>query len=145
MFITSLGNWIALQSTPRSEAVRTLEYGLLIQPLTVHIVSEQITSLSTWNRRDAQENSGGDSRFFFSTSLADCMRLALSANSGLSIYVRNGGPHCYNSYNAHARMNELKRTCDKEIIQSGTLKDFSIPRYLFFVKGNRAVIFFVDI
>ena len=37
MFITSLGNWIALESTPRSQAVRIL----LNQPITTHVVPER--------------------------------------------------------------------------------------------------------
>ena len=33
MFITTLGNWIELESTSRSQAVCTLEYGSLNQPI----------------------------------------------------------------------------------------------------------------
>ena len=33
-FFISVGNWIELESTPQSQAVRTLEYGLLNQPIT---------------------------------------------------------------------------------------------------------------
>ena len=40
IFIISLGNWIELESTPRSQAVRTLEYGPLNQPISL---------LSTWD------------------------------------------------------------------------------------------------
>ena len=38
MFIISLGNSIELESTPRSQAVRTSEYGRLNQPITEHVV-----------------------------------------------------------------------------------------------------------
>jgi len=37
----SLGNWIELESTPRSQAVRTLVYGPLNQPITAHLVPER--------------------------------------------------------------------------------------------------------
>ena len=38
IFIISLGNWIELESTPRSQAVRALKYGPLNQPITAHLV-----------------------------------------------------------------------------------------------------------
>ena len=41
MFIKSLGNWIEWESTPQIQAVCTLEYGLLNQPIKVHVVPER--------------------------------------------------------------------------------------------------------
>ena len=38
MFIISLGNSIELESSPRSQAIRTSEYGRLNQPITAHVV-----------------------------------------------------------------------------------------------------------
>lgn len=38
MFTLSLGNCIELERTPPSQAVPTLEFGPLSQPITVHIV-----------------------------------------------------------------------------------------------------------
>lgn len=40
-FIRPLRNWIELESTPRSQAVRTLQYRLLNQPITAHLVAER--------------------------------------------------------------------------------------------------------
>ena len=40
-FIISLGNWIEQESTPQSQAVCTLEYRPLNQPITAHIVPER--------------------------------------------------------------------------------------------------------
>lgn len=41
MLITSLGNLIELESTPQRQAVHTLEYRLLNEPITVHVVPER--------------------------------------------------------------------------------------------------------
>lgn len=41
MLIASLGNWIELQSTPRSQTVCTLEHGQLNQPITDPAVPER--------------------------------------------------------------------------------------------------------
>ena len=41
MIIISSGNWIEMESTPRSQAIRTLEYGLLNQPITAHVLPKR--------------------------------------------------------------------------------------------------------
>ena len=41
IFVMSPGNWIELKSTQQSQAVHTLEYELLCQPIKVHIVAER--------------------------------------------------------------------------------------------------------
>lgn len=41
MFIVFPGNWSEPESKPRSQAVPTLEYGPLNQPITAHIVSKR--------------------------------------------------------------------------------------------------------
>ena len=41
MFVLSLGNSLALESTPRSQAVRTLEHGPLNQPITALVVPQR--------------------------------------------------------------------------------------------------------
>ena len=41
MFIISLGKWMELESTPQSQAVPTLEYGPLNQPITAHLVPKR--------------------------------------------------------------------------------------------------------
>ena len=48
MFITSLGNLIELESTPHSQADRTLEYGLLNQPITAHLVPERYNKMTSF-------------------------------------------------------------------------------------------------
>ena len=41
MFIISHGNSIGPESTPGSQAVHTLEYGPLTQPITAHLVTKR--------------------------------------------------------------------------------------------------------
>ena len=41
MFILFLGKCIELESSPRSQAVRTVECGSLSQPITAHVVPER--------------------------------------------------------------------------------------------------------
>lgn len=48
MFITSLGNLIELESTPHSQADHTLEYGLLNQPITAHLVPERYNKMTSF-------------------------------------------------------------------------------------------------
>ena len=38
MFITSVGNWVELESTSRTQGVRTLEYGPLNRPITAYVL-----------------------------------------------------------------------------------------------------------
>ena len=45
MFIRSLTNWTELESTPQIETVSTLEYRLLNQPVTAHVVPESPNNL----------------------------------------------------------------------------------------------------
>ena len=45
MLIVFPGNWSEPESKPRSQAVRTLEYGPLHQPITAQIVSKRCSQV----------------------------------------------------------------------------------------------------
>ena len=86
MFIISLGNWIKLESRPRSQAVRILGCGTLNQPITAHLVPERnnkelYTAQTTYQRTSrpiTRERRRTSDRFLSKTKKITRIRLTHS-------------------------------------------------------------------
>jgi len=70
MFITFLGNWIEPESTPQSQAVCTLHYGPLNQPVTVQVLPERYDNTSYYMANPVLGKSLSSDWFFLSQDFA---------------------------------------------------------------------------
>jgi len=78
MFIISLGNKFELESTPRSQAVRTLEHGLLNQPISY------TSYYLLWQKNVGHYALGYNTKYTLSRSLGD---IALAFKNGTEFIV----------------------------------------------------------